>query len=151
MAHPYTLNPGQCGHTFCAICILKWFFSRLHRACGGWHESVDCPICRSLLVITPDRVPRLENTFPFVPNRTAANVVESLIEKLSESPLDTLVVKREDTEGAWTSELKEEWNAGCSRKKGKSKEEDQEIQVNAAVVDWREGGAMRAEWLKRDR
>jgi hypothetical protein len=59
MAQPYSLNPGQCGHTFCALCILRHFFSRLHKACGGWHESVDCPMCRSLLVITPDRVPRL--------------------------------------------------------------------------------------------
>jgi hypothetical protein len=150
MAHPYTLNPGQCGHTFCALCILKWFFSRLHRACGGWHESVDCPICRSLLVITPDRTPRLEITFPFVPNRTATSVVESLIEKLADSPLDTVVVKREDSEGVWASESKEEWNAGCSRKKSKSKEE-QEIKVNADVAGWREGGAMRAEWLKKDR
>ncbi|KAF9461205.1 hypothetical protein BDZ94DRAFT_1264236 [Collybia nuda] len=151
MAYPYTLNPGQCGHTFCAICILKWFFSRLHRACGGWHESVDCPMCRSLLVITPDRVPRLEITFPFVPNRTAAGVVESLVEKLVEPPLGTLIVKREDTEGIWASELKEDWNAGCGRKKEKSKEEGQGIQVNAAVSDWREGGAARAEWLKRNR
>lgn len=150
MAHPYTLNPGQCGHTFCALCILKWFFSRLHRACGGWHESVDCPICRSLLVITPDRVPRLDITFPFVPNRTAAAVCESLIEKLAQFPSDPSIVKREDSEGFWGSGSKPGWSSDCGSKKGKSKKEE-EIQDNADVAGWREGGIVRAEWLKKDR
>jgi len=148
MAHPYTLNPGQCGHTFCAICILKWFFSRLHRACGGWHESVDCPICRSLLVITPDRVPRLDITFPFVPNRTAGALCESLIDKLAQSPAGTrLIVKREDSEGGLGSEWDMEWG----RKKGKSKEEEEMEAENSDVAGWREGGNTRTEWLKRDR
>ena len=26
LAAPYALNPGHYGHTFCALCILKWFF-----------------------------------------------------------------------------------------------------------------------------
>ncbi|KAF8074974.1 hypothetical protein FPV67DRAFT_1475605 [Lyophyllum atratum] len=145
IAHPYTLNPGQCGHTFCAICILKWFFSRLHSHCGAWHESVDCPICRSLLVITPDRTPRPDTTFPFVPNRTAAAVCESLIEKLRSAPPGALVVKREDSEGAWG------WTSGCSRKKDASKEADEKVDENADVAGWREGGFMRTEWLKKDR
>ncbi|KAF5383556.1 hypothetical protein D9615_003530 [Tricholomella constricta] len=145
MAHPYTLNPGQCGHTFCAICILKWFFSRLHSHCGAWHESVDCPICRSLLVITPDRLPRSDTTFPFVPNRTAAAVCESLIEKLRTPPPGPLAVKREDSEGAWG------WATGCSRKKDASKEADEKVDENADVASWREGGFMRTEWLKKDR
>ncbi|GLB41817.1 putative RING-type zinc-finger [Lyophyllum shimeji] len=146
MAHPYTLNPGQCGHTFCAICILKWFFSRLHMHCGAWHESVDCPICRSLLVITPDRVPRPDTTFPFVPNRTAAAVCETLIEKLRNAPSGALIVKREDSEGAWG------WPSGCSRKKDASKDADEKkVEENADVASWREGGFMRTEWLKKDR
>ncbi|KAF8966324.1 hypothetical protein BDZ97DRAFT_1657979 [Flammula alnicola] len=87
LAAPYSLNPSHCGHTFCGLCILKWFFSRLHRACGGWHESVDCPICRSLLIITPELTPRLQLTFPFVPNRVTGSVVESLVEKLVNPPL----------------------------------------------------------------
>ncbi|RDB23322.1 hypothetical protein Hypma_009125 [Hypsizygus marmoreus] len=147
LAYPYTLNPGQCGHTFCAICILKWFFSRLHIHCGAWHESVDCPICRSLLVITPDRVPRPDITFPFVPNRTAAAVCESLIKKLANSPSCGLVVKREDSEGVWASGS---WATGCGRKKDASKEAE-EIGENADVAAWREGGITRAEWLKKDR
>ncbi|KAF7370575.1 RING finger domain-containing protein [Mycena sanguinolenta] len=149
MAQPYSLNPGQCGHTFCALCILRHFFSRLHRACGGWHESVDCPMCRSLLVITPDRTPRLDITFPFVPNRTAAAMCESMIEKLSQSTASSsLVVKREESEGRWPgSECDMEWG----RKKGKSKEEEEMEEENADLAGWREGGNTRTEWLKKDR
>ncbi|KAJ7224218.1 hypothetical protein GGX14DRAFT_648999 [Mycena pura] len=149
MAQPYSLNPGQCGHTFCALCILRHFFSRLHKACGGWHESVDCPMCRSLLVITPDRVPRLDITFPFVPNRTAAAVCESIIEKLSRSsPSSGLVVKREESESTWPGS---EWDMEWGRKKGKSKEEEEIEEENADLAGWREGGNLRTEWLKKDR
>ncbi|KAL0577907.1 hypothetical protein V5O48_004071 [Marasmius crinis-equi] len=147
MAHPYSLNPGQCGHTFCALCILKWFFSRLHKQCGGWHESVDCPICRSLLVITPDRTPRLDVTFPFVPNRIAATICESLIEKLAQTPSGcTLTVKREDSEGIWGSE----WNMECTRKKGESKKEE-DASEESNLSHWRQGGSLRLEWMKKDR
>ncbi|KAJ7890495.1 hypothetical protein B0H14DRAFT_1106500 [Mycena olivaceomarginata] len=129
MAQPYSLNPGQCGHTYCALCILRHFFSRLHKACGGWHESVDCPMCRSLLVITPDRVPRLDITFPFVPNRTAAAMCESMIEKLAQSTTgSSLVVKREESEGSWPGS---EWDMEWGRKKGKSKEEEEMEEENA--------------------
>ncbi|KAJ6591578.1 hypothetical protein DFH09DRAFT_1306314 [Mycena vulgaris] len=149
MAQPYSLNPGQCGHTFCALCILRHFFSRLHKACGGWHESVDCPMCRSLLVITPDRVPRLDITFPFVPNRTAAAMCESMIEKLSQSSTNSgLVVKREESEGNWPGS---EWDMEWGRKKGKSKEEEEMEEENAELAGWREGGNLRMEWLKKDR
>ncbi|KAG1770742.1 hypothetical protein EDD22DRAFT_865770, partial [Suillus occidentalis] len=78
MACPYSLNPRLCGHTFCATCILKWFFSRLHRACATWHEPVDCPICRSALFGTPDNVPRPDSSFPFTPNRTADNAIRGM-------------------------------------------------------------------------
>jgi len=149
LAHPYSLNPGQCGHTFCAICILRHFFSRLHKACGGWHESVDCPMCRSLLVITPERVPRLDITFPFVPNRTAAAACEALIEKLSRSPYDSSpIVKREGSEGLWGSGSEDDLEWG--RKKGKSKEEEEE-EESSDITAWREGGNLKAEWLKKDR
>lgn len=83
MACPYSLNPRQCGHTFCATCILKWFFSRLHRVCGSWHEPVDCPMCRTALFYTPDNVPRPESSFPFTPNRAADNAIRGMINTLA--------------------------------------------------------------------
>jgi len=139
MAHPYTLNPVRCGHTFCAICILRWFFARLHLGCGRWHEPVDCPICRGLLVLTPEKIPRLEITIPFVPNRTAAAVCESLIEKLAKSQSDL-----QQAPGSASRE-----KDAVSVAKGKPKEG--KVPDDADVAAWREGGHMRAEWLKRDR
>ncbi|KAF7356569.1 RING finger domain-containing protein [Mycena venus] len=140
------------------------------QACGGWHESVDCPMCRSLLVITPDRTPRLDITFPFVsradlpfsqwplilsshrvqvPNRTAAAMCEAMIEKLSHSTASSsLVVKREESEGHWPGS---EWDMEWGRKKGKSKEEEEMEEENADLAGWREGGNLRSEWLKKDR
>ncbi|KAI5984279.1 hypothetical protein EDD15DRAFT_2309140, partial [Pisolithus albus] len=82
MASPYSLRAPSCGHSFCATCILKWFFSRLHRNCGDWHEAVQCPICRSPLS-TPDMQPRSEQTFPFLPNRTLDAALQGLIKSLA--------------------------------------------------------------------
>lgn len=82
-ACPYTLIPRNCGHTFCATCILKWFFSRLHKGCGGWHEAVDCPLCRTALPHTPERTPRSASCFPFTPNRTADIAIRGLINTIS--------------------------------------------------------------------
>jgi hypothetical protein len=130
MACPYSLNPGHCGHTYCGLCILKWFFSRLHGPCGGWHASVDCPICRSLLTVTPERIPRSAITFPFSPNRIADSVVQDLVGKL-----------------ATPSKVSLTGGAGVRKSRSKKK-----IEVPMdGVAAWREGGCLRAEWLKRDR
>lgn len=77
------LTPRNCGHTFCATCILKWFFSRMHKGCGGWHEAVDCPLCRSPLPHTPDRTPRSNSSFPFTPNRIAEIAIRGLMNTIS--------------------------------------------------------------------
>ncbi|KAG7444905.1 uncharacterized protein BT62DRAFT_933307 [Guyanagaster necrorhizus] len=125
MASPFSLNAaGQCGHTFCAMCILKWSFSRLHRLCGCWHESVDCPICRSLVVMTPEKPPRLDFTFPFVPNRTASAVCDSWVEKLACALSET--------------------------KKGRGRKKSRACVDNPTdLPHWREGGAARKEWLRK--
>lgn len=147
------MNPSHCGHTFCGLCILKWFFSRLHRPCGGWHESVDCPICRSLLIITPELTPRLPFTFPFVPNRVTASAIESLVEKLVNPPLCSQAkVKKEESEGTWASQSSKDRGRGCVRKREPSEEQETEKTCDASDVSlWREGGHLRAEWLKKDR
>ncbi len=144
MAHPFSLGPAQCGHSFCAMCILKWFFSRLHRACGGWHEPVDCPICRTHLILTPDRPPRPNFTFPLVPNRIASSILESLVQKLARPPIAP-VIKKEDTDSSWVSSPGQTCTADCLSESPKPKEEATDIML------WREGGCMRAEWLKKDR
>ncbi|KAG0709312.1 hypothetical protein DFH29DRAFT_793330, partial [Suillus ampliporus] len=110
MAYPYSLNPRQCGHTFCATCILKWFFSRLHRVCGSWHEPVDCPMCRSALFYTPDNVPRPEFSFPFTPNRAADNAIRGMISTLAKEA-DSGSVSASSTLTDWgeNGHARQEW------------------------------------------
>lgn len=132
MACPYVLHPLKCGHTFDAICILRWFFSKAHQACGGWHEYVACPICRSQLIVTPERTPRHEITFPFVPNRTVDAAVQDLISKL-EIP---------------GSGLKKEGLAVKGRVKVKKEDGDG---PSTALDGWKAGGSSRKDWVKRDR
>lgn len=133
MACPYVLHPLRCGHTFDAICILRWFFSKAHQACGGWHEYVACPICRSQLIVTPERIPRHDITFPFVPNRTVDAAVKDLIGKLE---VPSLGLKRE--------------LGGSSGKRVKVKKEDAEG-LSTALDGWKAGGTLRKDWIKRER
>jgi hypothetical protein len=72
-----------------------------------------------------------------------------MIEKLSQSSASSgLVVKREESEGNWPGS---EWDMEWGRKKGKSKEEEELEEENADLAGWREGGNLRAEWLKKDK
>ncbi|KAI4521079.1 hypothetical protein K525DRAFT_256980 [Schizophyllum commune Loenen D] len=145
---PYSLNPSLCGHTFCGICILKWFFSRLHEPCGGWHESVDCPICRQLLVITPDRTPRLEFTCPFVPNRVAATACETLVERLTVNACaaSSARIKLELSEGPLKSRLKRD----CEERSHDRLVDDGGSEDSVQGLEaWTEGGSMRTEWLRK--
>ncbi|RDX47665.1 hypothetical protein OH76DRAFT_726688 [Lentinus brumalis] len=79
LARPYSLNHGQCGHNFCALCVLKWYFDALDGECGRWLESLRCPVCRSMLPATPADVPRDMCTLPFVPNRSADTTVRAYL------------------------------------------------------------------------
>lgn len=83
IAHPVTVPHPNCGHTFCAICMVKHFFSRFHRTCGGWHEHVECPMCRSILIYTPNQHPRSLLTFPFAKNRMADAAVVAMVDQLT--------------------------------------------------------------------
>ena len=134
MACPYVLHPLRCGHTFDAICILRWFFSKAHQACGGWHEYVACPICRSQLIVTPERIPRHDITFPFVPNRTVDAAVKDLVAKL-------------ETTGPG---LKREVGSSSAKGRVKVKKEDGDG-MSTGVDGWKTGGNSRKEWIKRDR
>jgi hypothetical protein len=82
-------------------------------------------------------------TFPFVPNRTAGAVCESLIENLAKSQSGALDV--EQVPGSRSREK----NLADSAATDKLSEK--KIPDDADITAWREGGHMRAEWLKRDR
>ncbi|KAG1880436.1 hypothetical protein C8R48DRAFT_683982 [Suillus tomentosus] len=128
MACPYSLNPRQCGHTFCATCILKWFFSRLHRVCGSWHEPVDCPMCRSALLYTPDNVPRPESSFPFIPNRTADNAIRGMINTLA---------KEADSGNVSASSPLADWGEdGHARQEWSRKERSGRHEMTSLAASW---------------
>ena len=92
-------------------------------------------------------------TFPFVPNRVAAATIESLVEKLLELPLCSQAkIKKEETEGMWVSQSRRDRGSECARKEEQSGDKQPDKMSDALdVALWREGGHMRAEWLKRDR
>jgi hypothetical protein len=130
-AHPVTVPHPSCGHTFCAICMVKHFFSRFHRTCGGWHEHVECPMCRSILIYTPNQLPRSLLTFPFAKNRMADAAVVAMIDQLTaqiESTSTGILNPCEDLEGT----------------KGGYK-----IDRESPLGVWRTGGSSRMEWLER--
>lgn len=150
-AIPYTLTPAECGHTFCAICTLRWFFSRLHRSCGSWHESVDCPICRSLLILTPDATPRTLVTVPFTPNRLASKAIEDLVSKLERN---SSTGKSGEKEVAKRNPCRQ--SSGCGEKRLKSESRTpaplgQGAGESGNLRDWSIGGDLLEDWQERSR
>ena len=121
-----TIPHPNCGHTFCAICMLKHFFSRFHRTCGAWHEHVECPMCRSILIYTPNQLPRSLLTFPFAKNRMTDAAVLAMIEQLTNQ-----------IEGAILS------CEGIELTKGGIKTDGPSLAV------WRVGASSRMEWFER--
>ena len=104
--------------------------------------------------MVPDSTPRLQITFPFIPNRVTGSVVEGLVEKIAQAPLFSQAkVKREDNQITWGSQSRMDRGKGCVGKKRETLEDDEmENSSDTMAVDpWREGGHMRAEWLKKDR
>jgi hypothetical protein len=128
MACPYALIPRNCGHTFCATCVLKWLFSRLHKGCGGWHEAVDCPLCRSALPHTPERTPRSTSCFPFTPNRTADIAIQGLINTISHELASASTL---------ASNLLSDWNEdGHSKQEWSKRERAGRIEMTSIAAQW---------------
>ncbi|KAI0630516.1 hypothetical protein C8Q77DRAFT_209623 [Trametes polyzona] len=122
MACPYSLSPGLCGHSFCSLCALKWCFALVHRGCGYWHDSLECPLCRAELPYTSDHTPRSVFSFPFTPNRIADSAIKALVD----------IVK--------SAKLRPGSSASAA-----------EIDLPEKLVPWCEGGALYQDWLHRDR
>lgn len=124
-----TVPHPNCGHTFCAICMVKHFFSRFHRTCGGWHEHVECPMCRSILIYTPNQLPRSLLTFPFARNRMTDAAVVAMVDQLTMQIEDICI--RNPCESV-------------DQTKGGMK-----IDYGGPLAVWRMGGSSRMEWLER--
>jgi hypothetical protein len=121
-ADPYCLNSSTCGHTFCALCCLKWFFSKIHIACGYWHDPVYCPMCRSPLPEPSENLPRDPASFPFIPNRDLNKVICSMVDRLT----------------AYTSDIKIETPIP---------EDLSELEVH--IQPWTSGGQALEDWRRR--
>jgi len=129
IAHPVTVPHPNCGHSFCALCMVKHLFSRFHRTCGGWHEHVECPMCRSVLIYTPSQLPRSLLTFPFAKNRIADAAVAAMIDQLTAQ-----------IEGAGIPNI----CGDMEQTKGGIK-----IERESPLAVWRMGGSSRIEWFER--
>ncbi|KZT69247.1 hypothetical protein DAEQUDRAFT_726828 [Daedalea quercina L-15889] len=136
MACPYSLSPAGCGHTYCAICILKWFFTNLCNACGDWCYSLECPLCRAVLPrpVPPTARPRPMFALPFTPARAADERVTLLIDSLC---------------GSVPESPSKASNSKRSRGKGKKKQVVPDASAGPST-GWEHGGALRAEWQERD-
>ncbi|KAI0064007.1 hypothetical protein BV25DRAFT_1837185 [Artomyces pyxidatus] len=127
MTCPYSLVAYRCGHSFCALCLLKWYFSRLH-GCGQWHDPVDCPLCRAPApspLVTDE--PRPDWTCPFLPNRALDALLRDAVERVRAA---------------------EEPQAPPSRKKRGRKKASSP--PSAPLAGWADSGHRRADWLARD-
>ncbi|KAI0691393.1 hypothetical protein C8T65DRAFT_587240 [Cerioporus squamosus] len=131
-ASPYSLNNGRCGHAFCAICILKWAFTALHRGCGYWHEALECPLCRAMLPVASKHAPRNICTFPFVPDRLGDAVIKSHLAILQDAA---------DSQAKSTSS-----NGGNPQNGVRWHGE-----VDEQVLAWGLGKTSRIEWEQRER
>ncbi|TFY71545.1 hypothetical protein EVG20_g1463 [Dentipellis fragilis] len=136
MTSPTMLSAYSCGHTFCGLCLAKWSFSLLHD-CGAWHESIHCPFCRAPVIHSNTHGRRPANSCPFLPNRTAANIVEDLVGKLH-------AIAKTATPVAESSSP-----AGKKRKRVKS--EPKETQLPTSLADWADNGQKRKDWLSRNK
>lgn len=116
------------------IRILPHPFPKAHEACGGWHEYVPCPICRSQLIVTPERIPRHDITFPFIPNRTVDSAVKDLIGKLEVT----------------ASGMKKNSSSSSGRTRSRVKKEDGEVK-SAGLEEWRSGGKLKRDWILREK
>jgi hypothetical protein len=103
------------------------------------------------LIITPEHIPRLQLTFPFVPNRIAASVIESLLAKLVEQP--------RFSQAKTVPEMAIKHKTKSRRKHGSHprmeiKSEDKDVEETSGkfvLADWLEDGRMRIDWLERVR
>ncbi|KAI0358122.1 hypothetical protein OH77DRAFT_1397928 [Trametes cingulata] len=140
MACPYTLTPGKCGHSFCALCVMRWCFAAVHRGCGYWHDSLECPLCRAELPYTSDRTPRSVFSFPFTPNRLADGAIKALV-----------AVVKDSKPGAASCVAIAGGNASASARKAGAGAASAAPREDERIAQWRENGALYVDWETRER
>lgn len=140
-ACPYSIPLASCGHSFCAICALRWFFYYLEGdGTVIYHKSLDCPVCGGPLAeFTILEEWRERSTFPFIPNRLADDALDShflLFDKALKSDSD----EQEAAERGNGGEGQED--AGLPDLAGLDMKE---------ILLWKKGGEDRLRWEERAR
>lgn len=132
-ACPFSLHAYNCGHSFCALCLIRWFFSSLH-GCGCWHDLVSCPLCRSQAVDPAPDPPRQNALCPFIPNRLVDNVVNNMVEKLKSVVENTAVGdERHDTDHIHE----------------RSKAKNAPLALPSELSEWGKCGQKRSDWAEK--
>ncbi|KAK7677606.1 hypothetical protein QCA50_019417 [Cerrena zonata] len=83
--HPQTIS---CGHTFCAKCIVSWYFTKMDCATSSWPSGVECPeCCQSMTALgveqTPEKLP-----FPFISNQIVEMFLYDAVKTVYELMVD---------------------------------------------------------------
>jgi hypothetical protein len=143
------LTPSQCGHTFCAVCLLKWFFSNLHDECGWWHGNLECPLCRAALPATDKQPGRKDWTCPFAPNRVGEEFLHNRLNALADilEPQSSILVEPSVNKGEGKGQVQRA-------------EREPDILANimpifsdggGTIWEWKKDGLSRLDWEKRTR
>lgn len=135
-ACPYSLSGTGCGHSFCALCLLRWAFTKLNIDLGTWDAPLACPLCTVESSAVPIHLPRPTSPFPFQPNRTLDAVLGAMVKNIAcaldgnarsgsqgDTALDPIPVEDENVESGDV----------------------------AQVSGWKVDGALRKEWDLRER
>lgn len=110
----------------------------MHRGCGYWHDSLECPLCRAELPYTSDHIPRSLFSFPFTPNRLADTTIKALVE----------LIRRTNPQPESSSA-----GSGVCTHVGRMDTTDAAVVSceDEKLVLWKGTGAAYIEWEERDR
>ncbi|EED83835.1 predicted protein [Postia placenta Mad-698-R] len=87
-AYPLTTD---CGHTYCALCVLKPIFTHCDPQSGQWDHNINCPKCSRPLLYNKQDPPGYLPSLPLTSNKTAAaaiNEIFSVITRLCDMDND---------------------------------------------------------------
>lgn len=79
--YPVIVSNSNCDHTFCALCLLKHFFSRLDED-EYWNTQLIWPTCQAVLSLILDDTSQLSHSCPFISNTATDKCMMQLMDSL---------------------------------------------------------------------